>query len=123
MRAHVGPDLRCAACGRPQRSVMLRSGDAWLTCWHQQCRAPLWAVVVPGAHPTAADVSDVLGDRLAASVLATFAPAAVVVIEVPATVQATLRTASRLVVVARLTQVLVGELAMKPAVPPREMAA
>jgi hypothetical protein len=123
MRAYVGSDLRCASCGRPQQAVTLRSGDAWVTCWYARCQARLWAVRVPGAQPTAADVAETLGERLAASVLATYAPAPLVVLEVPPAVAIGLQQASRLGVVARLTQVLVGDVAVKPAHAPRDRAA
>ena len=118
MRAYVGTHVRCPVCGRPHHGLTLRDGDAWVTCWHRACSAVAWAVRVPAASPTAADLAAVVGERLAASLLATFAPAPVVVLEVPAAVLATIRQASRLVIVARLTQVLVGDKPVGAAVAP-----
>jgi hypothetical protein len=118
MRAHIGPDLRCPVCARPQHGVSIRSGDAWVTCWHRQCNAILWVAIVPAHQPTAADVAALVGDRLAASLLATYPPAPVIALEVPAHVAPALRLASRLALLSRLTAVLVGEQAIKPALPP-----
>jgi hypothetical protein len=119
MRAIMGPDLRCPICGRPQHGVVLRSGDAWLTCWHQRCTATLWAVRLPALAPTAQDVAEHVGERIASCLLLTYSPAPVIVIEVPAAVRTTLTTASRLAVVARLTTVLVGAAPMTAAVGPQ----
>ena len=123
MIAYMGQDLRCPCCGRPQKFVQLRSGDAWLTCWHQGCRASLWAVRVPASVPTPADVSEAVGDRIAASLLLTYAPGPVIVLEVPTARVAAMQTSSRFVLVARLTAALLGDSPMKAAMGPRLEAA
>ena len=123
MRAIMGDALRCPVCGRPQRAVTLRSGDAWLTCWHQRCAERAWAIRIPAVQPIPRDIEMAVGARLAASLLATYAPAPLVVIGVPDAVAGPLLHAPRVQVVTRLTTVLVGEGAVRPAIAPRESAA
>lgn len=123
MRAVMGDTLRCPVCGRPHHALVLRSGDAWLTCWHRSCGEIAWAVRVPAVQPIARDIDLAVGVGLAASLLATYAPAPLVVIGVPAAVASGLRQASRVAVVQRLSSVLIGEGPPKPAVGPRSTAA
>lgn len=123
MRAIMGDSMACPVCGRPHRDVTLRSGDAWLVCWHQRCAETAWVVRLPAVQPVARDVELAVGSRMAASLLATFPPAPLILIAVPAAVAVGIRSASRVQVVNRLTTVLVGDGAVKPAVAPRQSAA
>lgn len=119
----MGEGLRCPVCGRPQHAITLRSGDAWLTCWHRGCAEMAWAIRVPAVQPIPRDIELAVGTKLAASLLATYAPAPLVVIGVPAAVASGLQQASRVAVIQRLTAVLVGDGPVKAAVGPRDRAA
>lgn len=56
----LAPELRCPRCERPQLGILPRSGDLWLRCLNDRCRASLWVIVVP-AGATGRDLAELLG--------------------------------------------------------------
>lgn len=108
LRALLADVLTCPTCGRPHRALGLRSGDAWVTCWHRACEQTAWVLRIPAASPIAEDIERVIGPRLAAALLQLQTPATLVQIAVPEGIAARIRSATQSQVVAALTHTLVG---------------
>ena len=118
LRAFMGPALRCPACNRPQQNLELRSGDAWLLCWHRSCQATSWVVIVPAERPSANDVVRRVGLVLGEALLMLFAPAPLIAISVPSAIASGLRQAPHVELIRRLSERLRFEQA-EEAEPPK----